>query len=78
MSRLRLIIAGCFFFLGLLIGIHASIAMSVPFFVISMNLFLWGDLYKMLWITFGGIILVTFFYFQVFEILGELFNIILG
>lgn len=78
MSRLRLITAGFFFFVGLLIGVHVSIAMSVPFFVISANLFLWGHLYKMLWITFGGILLVTFFYFQVFEILGELFNIILG
>lgn len=76
MPRIRLISAGLLFFIGVLIFINSSIAMSIPVFVISANLFLWGELYKMLWVTFIGLIFITFFYFGVFEILGEMFNII--
>lgn len=76
MAKIRLTSAGLLFFIGFLIAINTSVAMSVPVFVISLNLFLWGELYKMLWVTFIGIILIMFFYFSVFEILNEMFNII--
>lgn len=73
--NIRLSLSGISTFTGL-IATQFNMLLSIPLFVIGLNILFWGDLYKMLWITFGGILILTFSYFNVFKILMEIFELI--
>ena len=75
-KMLRLLLAGLFGLIGVIIAIESMVIASVPFFVLSGVLLVWGALMKMVWIALFGLFFMAFFYFGVFDFILEVIEVL--
>jgi hypothetical protein len=67
---------GLFTLIGIGVAMKFSLAVSIPFFMISSLLLFWGEEIRMLWVVISGLLILTFLYFGVLEFMFELADVL--